>query len=116
MMEETIDSGTGHKAFRRYRQDKVLSRLQIGGKTGSIDNATHEVRYDWFVGFARERQGARELVVAIMVGHEKYIGTRATEYARMAMTRYFGNLDRKDSMPAETGSATRKGQAEPRPT
>ncbi len=114
MMEETIASGTGRKAFRNYRKDKVLSHLQIGGKTGSIDNATHEVRYDWFVGFAREREGTQALVVAVMVGHEKYIGIRATEYARMAMTRYFGSLDRKESLPA--GATAGKGQPQQRPT
>jgi len=118
MMEETIVSGTGRKAFRRHQRDKVLSRLQIGGKTGSIDNASHEVRYDWFVGFARERQGAGELVVAVMVGHEKYIGTRAAEYARMAMTHYFGNRGGKKSLPAGAGagSAANTLSAPARPT
>jgi cell division protein FtsI/penicillin-binding protein 2 len=91
LMETTITSGTGRKAFRNHRRDKVLSRLQIGGKTGSIDNESHDVRYDWFVGFARERQGQGQVVIAAMVGHEKYIGTRASEYARMAITHYFGH-------------------------
>ncbi len=91
MMEATIESGTGRKSFRGYQQDKVLSRLQIGGKTGSIGSRDHEARYDWFVGFAKERQGQGQVAVAVMVAHEKYIGTRATEYARMAMTQYFRN-------------------------
>jgi hypothetical protein len=48
------------------------------------------------VGFAKERQGGKQLAVAVMVAHEEYIGIRASQYARMAMTRYFG------SHPAET--------------
>jgi cell division protein FtsI/penicillin-binding protein 2 len=96
MMEETVSSGTARKAFRNLRRDRVLARLQIGGKTGSIDSAAHDVRYDWFVGFARERAGQGDVVVAAMVGHEKYIGTRAGEYARMAMTWYFGNSKRNE--------------------
>jgi cell division protein FtsI/penicillin-binding protein 2 len=91
MMETTITSGTARKVFRKYKTDKVLAPLQIGGKTGSLDNATHDVRYDWFVGFARERYGDKELVVAVMVGHEKFIGIRASDYARRAMTYYFSN-------------------------
>jgi peptidoglycan glycosyltransferase len=91
LMEATIRSGTGRKAFRGYRRDKILSRLEIGGKTGSIDNPTHDVRYDWFVGFAREREGQGQLAVAVLVAHEKYIGIRAGQYARMAITRYFRN-------------------------
>ncbi len=91
MMESTVTSGTARKAFRKHRTDKVLARLQIGGKTGSLDNASHDVRFDWFVGFARERHGQNELVVAVMVGHEKFIGIRASDYARRAMTYYFAN-------------------------
>jgi cell division protein FtsI/penicillin-binding protein 2 len=118
MMETTVTSGTGRKAFRKYRQDKILSRLQIGGKTGSIDSRSHDVRYDWFVGFARERQGDGAVVVAVMVGHEKYIGIRATQYARMAMTYYFGNPSRKGSLPSVpvSGSASRKVLTPYRPT
>lgn len=115
MMETTITSGTGRKAFRKYRQDKVLSRLQIGGKTGSIDSASHDVRYDWFVGFARERQGQGSVVVAVMVGHEKYIGIRATEYARMAMTYYFSGKGLPPSVPG-AGSTAKKVLSPYRPT
>jgi cell division protein FtsI/penicillin-binding protein 2 len=91
MMETTITSGTARKVFRKHKTDKILAPLQIGGKTGSLDNATHDVRYDWFVGFAKERHGQKELVVAVMVGHEKFIGIRASDYARRAMTYYFSN-------------------------
>lgn len=91
MMENTITSGTARKVFRKHQTDKILAPLQIGGKTGSLDNATHDVRFDWFVGFARERHGQKGLVVAVMVGHEKFIGIRASDYARRAMTYYFSN-------------------------
>ena len=91
MMETTITSGTARKVFRKHKTDKILAPLQIGGKTGSLDNATHDVRYDWFVGFAKERHGQKGLVVAVMVGHEKFIGIRASDYARRAMTYYFSN-------------------------
>ena len=91
MMEETITTGTARKAFRRHQKDKVLAPLQIGGKTGSIDSSSHDVRYDWFVGFAKERHGQKQLVVAVMVAHEKFLGIRASDYARRAMTYYFGN-------------------------
>ncbi len=110
LMETTITSGTGRKAFRNYRRDKVLSRLDIGGKTGSIDNATHDLRYDWFVGFASERQGQGQIVIAVVVAHEKYIGIRATEYARMAMSRYFGNYPGRAYATPGGGSASRSAR------
>jgi hypothetical protein len=34
-----------------------------------------------------------------MVAHEEYIGTRAGEYARMAITRYFGSRPGQEPRP-----------------
>ncbi len=89
LMETTVRSGTGRKAFRNHTRHRVLSKLDIGGKTGSISNQAHDARFDWFVGFANEKKGPGHLIVAVLVAHEEYIGRRAAEYAKMAMTRYF---------------------------
>jgi penicillin-binding protein A len=89
MMRSTIRSGTCQKIFRGYRRDKVLSRLIIGGKSGSISNRGHDARYDWFVGFAEEKAGTGKIALAVLVAHEKYIGQRAAFYARLAIKRYF---------------------------
>ena len=91
LMQATVRSGTSRKAFRGYRKDRVLSRLVIGGKTGSISNKTKDARFDWFVGFAEEKDGPEKLAISIVVAHEKYIGIRASQYARMAIRHYFHN-------------------------
>ena len=89
LMAATIRSGTCKKSFRGYRKDKILSKLNIGGKTGSIDNKSHDARYDWFVGFAEEKDGPRKIALSVVVAHEKYIGLRASYYARISMKKYF---------------------------
>ena len=91
MMEATVKSGTGRKAFRDYQKDSILSRLDIGGKTGSMDNQTHAAHYDWFVGFAVDKASGQKVVVSVVVAHEKYIGTRSGYYARILMKQYFSN-------------------------
>ena len=91
LMEATVKSGTARKAFRNQNRDRVLAELAVGGKTGSIYNQDHDVRFDWFVGFARQKTGSDQLVVAVLVGHEDYIGIRAATYARMAMRYYFSS-------------------------
>ncbi len=91
LMATTISSGTGKKSFKGYKRDPILTKLNIGGKTGSIYNNAHDVRFDWFVGYAEEKKGDMKLSIAVVVGHEKYIGTKASNYARMAIKRYFGN-------------------------
>ena len=97
LMEATVRYGTGKKAFRGYRRDPVLSKLSIGGKTGSINNKRHDLRYDWFVGFAADKEDVRHLAIAVFVAHEKYIGIRASQYARMAIKKYFDNAFSKDT-------------------
>jgi cell division protein FtsI/penicillin-binding protein 2 len=91
LMKTTIKSGTARREFRKYRKDKVISRLEIGGKTGSINNRTNDVKYDWFVGYAKEKEGDGKIVVSVLVAHEKYIGVRAAQYALMAFKKYFRN-------------------------
>lgn len=104
LMKATIRTGTCRTAFRGYRKDQILSKLNIGGKTGSIDNKAHDARYDWFVGFAEEKDGPGKLVISVIVAHEKYIGTRASQYARMAMKQYFLNYFAKkaEKLPFKT--------------
>ncbi|MBC2712374.1 MAG: PbpA [Desulfosarcina sp.] len=89
LMAATVTSGTARKLFRGHSRSKVLSRLKLGGKTGSIFNRAHDARFDWFVGFATEKKGSEKMVISVMVAHEAYIGTRAGQYARMAIEHYF---------------------------
>lgn len=89
LMIATVTSGTARKIFRGHKRSKVLSRLELGGKTGSIYNRAHDARFDWFVGFATEKKGPEKMVVAVVVAHEDYIGIRAGQYARMAIEHYF---------------------------
>ncbi|MFO7963814.1 MAG: penicillin-binding transpeptidase domain-containing protein [Desulfobacterales bacterium] len=91
LMSATINTGTCRKTFRGYGRDRVLSRLDMGGKTGSIDNASHDVRLDWFVGYARDKAGNGCIGASIFVAHEKYIGTRASQYAKIIFKHYFSD-------------------------
>jgi hypothetical protein len=61
----------------------------LGGKTGSIYNRSHDARFDWYIGFAEEKDGNEKLAVSVMVAHEEYIGTRAGQYARWVVERHF---------------------------
>ncbi len=102
LMEATIQSGTAKKSFRGYQRDKILSKLNIGGKTGSIDNKLHDARYDWFVGFAEEKDGPEKIVLSIFVAHEKYIGIRASQYARIITKEYFRNYFEHQTVTVNT--------------
>jgi len=91
LMAATIRSGTCKKAFKGYRKDSVLSRLNIGGKSGSINSRIENQRHDWFVGFAEDKDGSEKITISVVVTHNKYIGKRAARYARLAIRHYFSN-------------------------
>lgn len=91
LLKKTITKGTARKSFRGASRDKVLSKLAIGGKTGSLYNKKHTVKYDWFIGFGKEKKTNKKIAVSIVVGHRKYIGTRASQYAKMILKQYFKN-------------------------
>ncbi|MGD8993309.1 MAG: penicillin-binding transpeptidase domain-containing protein [Desulfobacterales bacterium] len=89
LMKTTIRSGTVRGTFRKYRRDKIISRLEIGGKTGTINNKTDDVKYEWFVGYAQDKGGDSAIILSVLVAHQKYIGIRAPQYAIMAFKKYF---------------------------
>ncbi|MBT8331945.1 MAG: hypothetical protein KJP06_06400, partial [Deltaproteobacteria bacterium] len=89
LMKTTIRSGTVRGTFRKYRKDKIISRLEIGGKTGTINNKTDDIKYEWFVGYAQDRDSGATIILSVLVAHQKYIGTRAPQYAIMAFKKYF---------------------------
>ncbi|MGD8411751.1 MAG: penicillin-binding transpeptidase domain-containing protein [Desulfobacterales bacterium] len=89
LMKTTIRSGTVRGTFRKYRRDKIISRLEIGGKTGTINNKTDDIKYEWFVGYAQDKEGDSKIILSVLVAHQKYIGIRAPQYAIMAFKKYF---------------------------
>ena len=89
LMKKTVSSGTARKIFRGQKKHPVLSKLTIGGKTGSLYNKAHTIKYDWFTGFGMQKSGSGKLAVSIVVGHGKYYGTKAGEYGRMILEQYF---------------------------
>ncbi|MCG8552216.1 MAG: PbpA [Desulfobacterales bacterium] len=89
LMKKTVSGGTARKSFRGSSRDKVLSSLLIGGKTGSLSNREHTIKYDWFTGFGQQKTTKETLIVSTIVGHGKYIGTRASIHARNILKTYY---------------------------
>ncbi len=92
LMEATIEAGTCRKSFHGYQNDSILSDLTIGGKTGTINSRSDGgYRFDWFVGFAEEKEGRKKLALSIVIAHDKFIGVKANQYAQIIFRSYFGD-------------------------
>lgn len=89
LMNATVSDGTARKAFRGSAKDELLSGLDIGGKTGSLNNNPEHVKFDWFAGFAEDSRTSKKIAVCILVAHKDYIGTRASAYFRGIISQFF---------------------------
>jgi peptidoglycan glycosyltransferase len=98
LMAATVSYGTCSRTFRGYRRDRILSKLVIGGKTGSINNKSNELHYDWFVGFCEEKNGPKKLALAALVVHNKLLREKAQVFARLAMKYYFKQSEDRSQM------------------
>lgn len=92
MMYQTIQSGTAKGSFSSYRKGKTMKDLLIGGKTGSLLNIDNTIKYDWFSGFAQDKNTNEKIVFAILVGHGHYLGKKSASYGRQLISNYFNNL------------------------
>jgi len=88
MMAATVTEGTGRRRFRDADSHAVLSQLEIGGKSGSINNDQGN-RVDWFVSYANKKNGPDRIALAVLVVHGEKLGLRSQEIAREAIIRYF---------------------------
>ncbi len=111
MMRAAVEDGTGRRTFHDAGGDPVLSRLDIGGKSGTINNDAGQ-RVDWFVAWAKPRPGSGcrdTLAVSAVVVHSGQTTTTSQRLVRNALVAYY-----KDRLTGRHGTARAEITA-PRP-
>jgi peptidoglycan glycosyltransferase len=91
LMEYAARSGTSRSAFRRLLRKKKFKEFELGAKTGTINDSTDRLKYDWITTFALAPDGKSGIAVAVLGVHGKILGTRSTELARAIIDYYFSN-------------------------
>lgn len=86
LMRATVQQGTSRKAFRGFFRGG-FTRLDVGGKTGSLTGTDPQGKYDWFVGFADD--GDRKIAIASLTVHQKLWRVKSSYLARRAVETYF---------------------------
>ena len=89
MMRSTVMKGTAHKSFRRLRRQINSGIIDVGGKTGNINNIENTIKYDWFVGYGKRTDTNQSLVFAVVLLHKEKLGFRAHKIASQLVSRYF---------------------------
>ena len=94
MMEETCDSGSAAKTFRKGK------KVEVAGKTGTLTTTKpFYMEHSWFVGFAPAEQP--EIVVSVLLGNPESWWLRGHEAAKRmidrAMSRAADREEKKSS-------------------
>lgn len=108
MMRKAVEQGTGRKGFSGASRHPVLSRLVIGGKSGSINNDEGQ-RVDWFVAWARPKDSEEcsdTLAFSSVVVHGAGSATNSQKLIRQAIVAYY--KDKVGPKAARTASGSIK--------
>lgn len=89
LMEDTVTNGTGRKAFLPLRRKKSLKDIELGAKTGTINDHQDRYKYDWVTAYALPKGGDREICITVLAVHGKKLGIRAVDLARYIIKHYF---------------------------
>lgn len=108
MMLKAVEDGTGRKGFNGASSDPVLSKLLIGGKSGSINNDEGQ-RVDWFVAWAKPKdkaQCADTLALSAVVVHGGGSATNSQKLIRQAIMAYYKDKVGPKATRAASGTKT----------
>jgi penicillin-binding protein A len=89
LMRETVLSGTGRNSFSKLRRSERYRDIDVGAKTGSINDITGRFKLDWVIAFADPEEGRDPICVAVLGVHGDFLGARAGELARLIIARYY---------------------------
>jgi peptidoglycan glycosyltransferase len=95
LMRETVVSGTGRKAFRRLRRKRSFKNIELGAKTGTINDERDQFKYDWITAYALPRHGDGGICISILAVHGEKLGIRASEMAGYVINHYLSSSKRR---------------------
>ena len=98
LMEMTVKRGTARTAFRKPRS-RLISKLKIGGKTGTITGGLPYGRRDWFISYAMPGDSENKgISVCVMIVNVKKWYIKSTVFARKVIEHYYKNIATKQGV------------------
>ena len=88
LMRDTILNGTCRKSFRTLRRSKAFRDVELGAKTGTINDKLDRFKYDWLTVYALPRDGTKRICMAVLSVHGEKLGIRASELGRHIIKYY----------------------------
>jgi cell division protein FtsI/penicillin-binding protein 2 len=89
LMRKTVTSGTCRKAFLPLRRKKRFKDIELGAKTGTINDPNDRYKYDWVAAYALPKDESKGICISILAIHGKKLGIRSADMARHIIRYYF---------------------------
>lgn len=90
LMQGTIEHGTCRSAFRTLQKKKAFQALEIGAKTGTINDPQDRYKFDWLSAYVLPRDGRQPISLTVLAVHGKMLGIRAKDLARYILEHRYG--------------------------
>lgn len=91
LMNDTIMSGTVSKTFRSLIRKETFKNIELGAKTGTINDHLDQYKYDWLTAYALPEEANSGICITVLAVHEKMLGIRAKDIARDIINYYFSS-------------------------
>jgi len=82
LMRDTVMYGTCRKTFRPLVRKKIFRDVELGAKTGTINDYLDKYKYDWLTAYALPKNGDKGICVTVLAIHGKILGIRAKDIAK----------------------------------
>ena len=90
LMQDTVKSGTLRKTFRPLQRKRSFREVEVGAKTGTINDEKKRYRFDWVTIYAFPKERDQAIVVTVLAVHGEKIGVKSGEIARRIIEQYLG--------------------------
>ncbi|MFP4085442.1 MAG: penicillin-binding transpeptidase domain-containing protein [Desulfobacteraceae bacterium] len=91
LMQSTVTSGTCRRTFWKIRQKKCFRGVEMGAKTGTINDRTDRFKYDWLTAFVLGPDREKVICLSVMGVHGKRLGIRANMLGQYIIDHYFSS-------------------------
>jgi peptidoglycan glycosyltransferase len=82
MMHDTVRYGTCRKSFWHLQRKRRFRGLNLGAKTGTINDSSDLHKYDWITAYAMPKDNSDGICLAVLEVHGRKLGVRSREIAR----------------------------------
>jgi cell division protein FtsI/penicillin-binding protein 2 len=89
LMKDTVLNGTCRKAFLPLRRKKAFQDIEIGAKTGTINDSQDLHKYDWITAYALPKEKKKGMCITVLAIHGEILGIRASEIARRIIQHHY---------------------------